>query len=43
MLIPASRIVSNQPSTVSLMPEGLENALTVQDFRDLLAFLRSLK
>ncbi len=43
VLIPASRIVSNQPSTVSLMPEGLENALTVQDFRDLLAFLRSLK
>ena len=39
VLIPANEMVSNQPSAVSLMPEGLENALTVQDFRDLLAFL----
>ena len=39
VLIPANEMVSKQPSAVSLMPEGLEKALTVQDFRDLLAFL----
>jgi putative membrane-bound dehydrogenase-like protein len=30
-------------AALSLMPEGLETALTEQDLRDLLAFLRSLK
>lgn len=39
VLIPAGQIVSDQPSPVSLMPEGLEKAMTVQDFRDLLAYL----
>jgi hypothetical protein len=28
---------------VSLMPEGLETGLTVQDFRDLPAYLETLK
>ena len=39
VLIPANEMVSNQPSAVSLMPEGLEKGLALQDFRDLLAFL----
>jgi putative heme-binding domain-containing protein len=43
MLIPGKEVVSNVPSKTSLMPEGLANALTVQDFRDLLAFLLSRK
>jgi putative heme-binding domain-containing protein len=43
VVIPADQIASNLPSSVSLMPEGLENALTVQDFRDLLVFLLSLQ
>ena len=30
-------------SPVSVMPEGLERAMTEQEFRDLLAYLRSLK
>ena len=41
VIIPAARIVSNIPSTVSLMPEGLVDSMSVQDFRDLLAFLLS--
>jgi len=36
-------IVSVRQSQVSLMPDGLEESMTVQDFRDLLAFLLSLK
>jgi len=43
VLIPGEAIVSRRSSTVSLMPEGLEKAMTVQDFRDLLAFMSSLK
>ena len=42
-MIPRERILSDQTGKVSLMPEGLENLLTLQDFRDLLAFLLSLK
>lgn len=41
--IPAEDISSARQSKVSLMPDGLESALTAQDFRDLLAFLLSLK
>ncbi|MBI5396360.1 MAG: HEAT repeat domain-containing protein [Verrucomicrobia bacterium] len=41
--IPGPEIVSHRTSELSLMPEGLENGMTVQDFRDLLAFLLSLK
>jgi hypothetical protein len=40
-LIPPSRIAAQTQSKVSLMPESLADALTVQDFRDLLAFLLS--
>ena len=41
VLIPLEEMVSNQTSAVSLMPEGLERALTTQDMRDLMAFLLS--
>ncbi len=41
VLIPPALIESQTQSQVSLMPEGLVSALTVQDFRDLLAFLLS--
>jgi putative heme-binding domain-containing protein len=43
VLVPPLQIVSQTQSKVSLMPEGLAEALTVQDFRDLLAFLVSRK
>ncbi len=39
--IPAAQIASDVPSKISLMPDGLENGLTIQDFRDLVAFLLS--
>lgn len=42
-LIPPALIASQTQSKVSLMPEELARALTVQDFRDLLAFLLSRK
>ena len=38
-----SAIKDLRRSSVSLMPEGLETALTEQEFRDLLSFLQSLK
>jgi putative heme-binding domain-containing protein len=43
--IPTPRIdiVRVEETPVSLMPEGLELSLTVQDFRDLLAYLETLK
>jgi putative heme-binding domain-containing protein len=41
--LPPHEILSVRPSTVSLMPEGLENSLTLHDFRDLVVFLNSLK
>ncbi len=34
-----SEIESRHPSAKSIMPDGLSNTLTVQEFRDLLAFL----
>ena len=37
----AADIESRRPQTISLMPEGLPAQMTVQEFRDLLAFLRS--
>ena len=41
VMIPADQVVSDVPSPVSLMPEGLADALTTRDFRDLLTFLLS--
>lgn len=43
VIIPPGQVAARTQSKVSLMPEELENALTVQDFRDLLAFLLSRK
>jgi putative heme-binding domain-containing protein len=40
---PRIEIVRVEETPVSLMPEGLELSLTVQDFRDLLAYLETLK
>ena len=39
VVIPGTLLASQTQSKVSLMPEGLADALTSQDFRDLLAFL----
>jgi putative membrane-bound dehydrogenase-like protein len=41
VLIPPGQITARTQSKISLMPEGLEQAMTRQDFRDLLAFLLS--
>ena len=38
-----SAIQNLRRTSVSVMPEGLETALSEQEFRDLLAFLQSLK
>jgi len=40
-LIPAKELVSNQPSPVSRIPEGVEKAMTARDFRELAACLLS--
>jgi hypothetical protein len=41
--IPGSKVAFFGASNSSLMPDGLENAMTVEDFRDLLAYLESLR
>jgi putative heme-binding domain-containing protein len=41
--VDAQRIVSMTESTVSLMPQGLDATLSRDEFRDLLAYLQSLK
>lgn len=43
MRLPRNKVVSMKPSTVSLMPDGLDRSLTQDEFRDLLAFLRGQK
>jgi putative heme-binding domain-containing protein len=43
IVIPGTQVVSRHTSKVSLMPDELEQGLAVQEFRDLLAFLLSLK
>ena len=43
MVVPTSEVASHTQSKVSLMPEGLDRALTVAQFRDLMAFLLSRK
>ncbi len=40
---PRDQIARSEDSSVSLMPGGLELGLTLQDFRDLLAYLESLR
>ena len=39
--IPQNKIEQRYPSTVSIMPEGLEKQLSLQDVADLLTFLRT--
>ena len=41
--IPHNKITRIDIAPVSLMPEGLELAMTVQEFRDLIAWLETLK
>ncbi len=41
--IPREQIEQVQSTGVSLMPEGLENVLTVRDFADLIAFVRTIR
>jgi hypothetical protein len=41
--IPRKQIVSIKPSSVSLMPEGLDESLTRPEFIDLLSFLQAQK
>jgi putative membrane-bound dehydrogenase-like protein len=43
IFIPADDIVSMRPQPISMMPEGLPLAMTRADFRDLMAYLLSLK
>jgi hypothetical protein len=38
-----AEIVTRRPSRVSMMPEGLQRAMTRKEFRDLVAFLASLR
>ena len=39
--IPGDQIATHTQSRVSMMPEGLDRTMSVQDFRDLMAFLLS--
>ena len=41
--VPKAKIKSTQVSQISMMPEGLCLALTVEEFADLIAYLQSLK
>jgi putative heme-binding domain-containing protein len=41
--IPYADLAKLEVAPVSLMPEGIELALTVQEFRDLVAYLETLK
>ncbi|HEV8377482.1 MAG TPA: HEAT repeat domain-containing protein [Tepidisphaeraceae bacterium] len=41
--ISKSDIVSRRASAISLMPEGLQSALSLEEFTDLIAYLQSLK
>jgi putative heme-binding domain-containing protein len=42
-VIPRDQIETIQSTGVSLMPEGLENGLSAQNFADLIAFVRSIR
>ncbi|MGV3754912.1 MAG: PVC-type heme-binding CxxCH protein [Verrucomicrobiota bacterium] len=42
-MIPRNTVASVTPSALSIMPQGLEQALTLQELKDLVAYLRSLK
>ena len=42
-VIPQGTDRASEVDRVSLMPEGLEKGLTVQDFADLIAFVRTIR
>jgi len=42
-MIPRNTVTSVTPSALSIMPQGLEQALSAQELKDLVAYLRSLK
>jgi hypothetical protein len=41
--LPRAQIASIEPSNISIMPAGLDQALTRSELADLIAYLRSLK
>jgi hypothetical protein len=41
--VPFNKIVSRLPTKTSIMPEKLYELMTASEFRDLIAFLQSLK
>jgi len=41
--IPKLQITSRRASAISLMPEGLQSPLSLEEFVDLVAYLESLK
>ncbi|RBP46481.1 hypothetical protein DES53_102872 [Roseimicrobium gellanilyticum] len=41
--VPMTQVARHDTSTLSMMPAGLENTMTVQDLRDLIAYLTTLK
>jgi putative heme-binding domain-containing protein len=41
--IPKDQITSRRASAISLMPEGLQSPLSLEEFADLIAYLQSLK
>lgn len=43
MVVPVSEIVERRTGEVSMMPEGLQQALTLEEFNDVIEFLVSLK
>ena len=43
VVVPRSEIESVNPATVSIMPKGLDQALTEKELADVVAFLKSLK
>lgn len=43
VVVPGTLVKSHETSKVSLMPDELEHGLTVEEFRDLVAFMMSLK
>jgi putative heme-binding domain-containing protein len=42
-IIPRNSIKSRRNSALSLMPEGLQSALSLEEFADLIAYLSTLK
>ncbi len=41
--IRANEIEESNPSKTSLMPEGLEKSMTLEEFADIISYLESLK